>query len=280
MGWLVPLGVLICITGSLAYAPAGAAGGEGQIALQGWPSLDDATIRPGAQLLVDDNECTANFVFRSPDNATLYIGMAAHCAAVGGTTQTNGCETPTLPLGTPVTIQGAAHPGTVAYSSWVRMQELPELDPITCAYNDFALVRIDAADRVRVHPAMFHYGGPTGLVGVPPEPSTKVLTVGASATRPDEPQFDRREGRVVSNSGGGWSTTILTATPGIPGDSGSGVLLGDGRALGSLSTVSLAPVPGSNGIANLAKALPYAAAAGTSVELVTWDLLDAGLVPV
>jgi hypothetical protein len=47
-------------------------------------------------------------------------------------------------------------------------------------------------------------------------------------------------------------------TPGIPGDSGSGVLNAAGQAIGVLSTVALAPLPLSNGVGDLAKELEYA----------------------
>ncbi len=52
---------------------------------------------------------------------------------------------------------------------------------------------------------------------------------------------------------------MYTASPGIPGDSGSGYLTQNGEAVGVLSTLNLAPLPVSNGMTNLAKALRYAA---------------------
>lgn len=50
---------------------------------------------------------------------------------------------------------------------------------------------------------------------------------------------------------------MLTASPGIPGDSGSAYLDSQGRALGILSTLDLAPVPGSNGVGDLSRELAY-----------------------
>ena len=47
-------------------------------------------------------------------------------------------------------------------------------------------------------------------------------------------------------------------TPGIPGDSGSGFMSADGKALGVLSTVAIAPLAGSNGVGDLNKELAYA----------------------
>ena len=55
-----------------------------------------------------------------------------------------------------------------------------------------------------------------------------------------------------------WSATVYTATPGIPGDSGSGLLDADGRAFGTLSTVALAPLVLSNGVGSLPRELAFA----------------------
>jgi hypothetical protein len=50
---------------------------------------------------------------------------------------------------------------------------------------------------------------------------------------------------------------VYTVTPGIPGDSGSAFLDASGKALGVLSTVAIAPLPGSNGVGDVAKELGY-----------------------
>jgi hypothetical protein len=62
---------------------------------------------------------------------------------------------------------------------------------------------------------------------------------------------------VVQNTGGGWSHTVYTATPGIPGDSGSGFLNASGQAIGVLSTLQVLPVAGSNGVGDLGRELAY-----------------------
>ena len=49
-------------------------------------------------------------------------------------------------------------------------------------------------------------------------------------------------------AGGGWSRTVLTVTPGIPGDSGSAFMNASGEAIGVLSTLMLAPLPAANGV--------------------------------
>jgi hypothetical protein len=68
----------------------------------------------------------------------------------------------------------------------------------------------------------------------------------------------------VQSEGNGWSRTVYTVTPGIPGDSGSGFLNGSGQAIGVLSTVALAPLAASNGVGDLGRELAYARAHGLS----------------
>ena len=67
---------------------------------------------------------------------------------------------------------------------------------------------------------------------------------------------------MISADAGGFGYEVYTLNPGIPGDSGSGYLSQSGEAVGVLSTLNLAPLPVSNGVTNLAKALRYAAAHG------------------
>ncbi len=56
------------------------------------------------------------------------------------------------------------------------------------------------------------------------------------------------------------STSLSTVTPGVPGDSGSAFLDPNGRALGPLSTISIAPLPASNNIGDIDHELNYAKA--------------------
>ena len=64
----------------------------------------------------------------------------------------------------------------------------------------------------------------------------------------------------MSEDGNGWSHQVATVTPGIPGDSDSAFIDKQGRALGVLSTLEVAPVPASNGVGDLSKELQYLAA--------------------
>src|SRR6476660_6481139 len=80
-----------------------------------------AAVHPGVQTDTDGAQCTSNFVFYDA-SAAIYLGQAAHCAGTGSNTDTNGCTTASKPLGTPIAVDGASRPGTLAYSSWGAMQ--------------------------------------------------------------------------------------------------------------------------------------------------------------
>jgi hypothetical protein len=222
-----------------------------------WAPAASATIHPGVQTITSGGQCTANFIYT--DAGGTYIGQAAHCASTGAATDTDGCLAGTLPLGTPVEVTGASRPGTLVYSSWVTMQANGESNADTCAYNDLALVKIDPADVGKVNPSVPGYGGPTG-VGGDSAILDDVYSYGNSSLRLGITQLSPKQGKVVSTEGGGWSRTVYTVTPGIPGDSGSGFLNASGQAIGVLSTVALAPLAASNGVGDLARELAYARA--------------------
>jgi hypothetical protein len=239
------LKLTVSVVAAVALVPASA---------MAWAPADTATIHPGVMMFTDGAQCTANFVYS--DGGTTYLGYAAHCAGTGAATDTNGCDAGTLPVGTPVEIDGASKPGTLAYSSWVAMQSAGETDAETCDYNDLALVKIDPADVASVNPSVPSWGGPTGTASLGGTGST-VYTYGNSSLRGGVATLSPKQGTVVSRTPGGWSTTVYTATPGIPGDSGSGFLNASGAAAGVLSTVAIAPFAGSNGVGDLPKEVAY-----------------------
>jgi len=229
-----------------------------------WAPASSATITPGVQTFTDGGQCTANFVFTNAGGT--YIGQAAHCSGTGGATETDGCDSGSLPLGTPVEIEGASKPGTLAYSSWITMQATGETDPDACAFNDFALVKVDPADVGKVNPSIPGFGGPTALGGPASNRST-VFSLGNSSLRNGLRALRPKQGLVVSREGNGWSRAVYTVTPGIPGDSGSGFVNVGGEAIGVLSTVALLPLPLSNGVGDLGRELAYAKAKGFDVTL-------------
>ncbi|MFC5993713.1 serine protease [Pseudonocardia hispaniensis] len=227
-----------------------------------WAPAASAAIHPGVQTITaGGGTCTSNFVFTDGDRT--FIGQAAHCAGTGQATETNGCDSASMPLGTEVEIEGAAVRGTLAYSSWLTMQARGETDPDTCAFNDFALVEIDPADAANVNPSVPFFGGPTGVNvdGLPL--GTRVYSYGNSPLRAGVGALNPKAGISAGDVGGGFGHEVYTASPGVPGDSGSAFLDDQGRAVGVLSTLNLAPLPLSNGLADISRALAYANQYGT-----------------
>jgi hypothetical protein len=117
---------------------------------------------------------------------------------------------------------------------------------------------VAAADVGKVNPSVPQWGGPEGLDTNGLADGERVYSYGNSSLRGGITAFSPKTGVTTGSDGGGWEHYVYTATPGIPGDSGSGLLNSDGRAVGVLSTVSLAPIPGENGYGDLARELAYA----------------------
>jgi len=176
-------------------------------------------VRPGAVVQSDVGSCTFNFLFNGSDGRR-YMGTAGHCIleapAVGG----QAPET-TWPMGGgPVARDGAGNRiGEFAYA----ILEDPK---------DFALVRLDAG--VVANPQMCHFGGPTGInndlasgpvtlehfgngIGI----GTVLPARSAVALGMPDPDHVYALGAVV------------------PGDSGSGIISADGRAVGVIVTTGL-----------------------------------------
>jgi hypothetical protein len=230
--------------------------------LAAWAPADEATIHPGVQTQSPSGQCTSNFIFTN--GSDVLIGHAAHCTGSSAATSTNGCEQDPepLPLGTQIEIEGASRPGTLVYSSWNAMLAAGETDEDACAFNDFALIRIDPADVAKVNPSVPAWGGPQGT-GTSSS-GEQVYTYGNSSLRGGITTLSPKTGTTLSADPSGWSYDVYTATPGIPGDSGSAVLNDGGNGLGILVTVQIAPFAGSNGVTDLAKAIAYARTHGLS----------------
>ena len=230
-----------------------------------WTDVAEATIRPGSELVTEGGgQCTANFVFTEGDR--VLIGSAAHCTGTGAATDVNGCDAGTLPLGTRVSVEGADHPATLTYSSWEAMQRRGETDANACMFNDFALLELDARDHDKVNPTVPHWGGPVALsegtaVG------DRVFSYGNSSLRQGLDLLKPKTGLSLGQASDGWTHPVYTVTPGIPGDSGSAFLDAQGAAMGVVSTLALAPLPLSNGVSDLPRALAYAQADGLDAQL-------------
>jgi len=262
---------LAAVGASAVVAAAGIAATTAPVeAAAGYAPADSALIHPGTMMYTDGAQCTANFVY-TDSSGNVYVGYAAHCAGTGGSTDTDGCSTGSLPLGSKVdftndgsvvdegTIVGH---GTLVYSSWLKMHDLGTTDANTCAYNDLALVRIDTGDVSKVNPSVPFWGGPTGIDTDGTATGDRVWTYGNSSLRAGLSPLSPHTGISLGDDAadGGWSHPLYTVSPGIPGDSGSGFMTQGGKAVGVLSTLGLAPLPLSNNIGDLAHELAFAQA--------------------
>jgi hypothetical protein len=231
-----------------------------------WAPAADATLTPGVQTYTGDGQCTANFVFTDAARH-VYLGQSAHCAEVGGSSS-NGCRARSRPLGSKVTFDAGGSSsadgevvgtGTLAYSSWLTMRRQHENNAATCAYNDFALVKVDDEYVSDVNPSVPVWGGPDALNASGTSDGETVHGYGNSSIRGGDRQLSPQTGVTVEDSSAthGWSHEYESSTPGIPGDSGSAFLDSNGRAVGTLSTIALT-VPIVNALGDLHSELSYA----------------------
>jgi hypothetical protein len=176
-------------------------------------------VRPGAIVESDAGQCTFNFLFQGSDGSR-YIGTAGHCilgeSPVGGDV---GEETWAAGTGPEARDGEGNRIGEFAYAI---LQ-----DP-----KDFALIRLDPG--VAANAQMCHFGGPTGVNSdqtadpVVLQHFGQGLAVGtvlparsALAIGMPHPDHVYAQGAVV------------------PGDSGSGIISDDGRAVGVIVTTGI-----------------------------------------
>lgn len=239
---------------------------------------NDLQIRPGVLVQSDNGSCTSNFLYYTSAQR-FFIGAAAHCFSPDTNSGIDPCEGANAPLGSSVEIENARHPGTLAYSSWIAMQERGETPGSNaCTYNDFALVEIDPRDLDNVHPAAIFYGGPTGRLSGLAAVGDAVYTYGQSPFHVGVQTLQTKEGEISAIVGEGWSYSVVTDNPGLSGDSGSAVLHESGATLGILATVGLGlgPIgqsPVVNGVTSFERAVDYAQPYfGGRLRLATWPV--------
>ena len=112
----------------------------------------------------------------------------------------------------------------------------------------------------KVNPSIPFWGGPAGIDTDGTAAGDRVYTL-----RQLQPARRRRAALAATGislgddaADGGWTHPLYTVTPGVPGDSGSAFVSADGKAIGALSTLGLAPLPLSNNIGDLASELAFA----------------------
>ena len=178
-------------------------------------------VRPGAIVTSFVGQCTLNFLFQGSDG-NRYIGTAGHCAleapAVGG----QAGEHSWAPGNGPVASDGDGN--RIGEWAYAILQ-----DP-----KDFSLIRIDSG--VQSDPQMCHFGGPTGINSdTPGLDSPTVLEIfgngiGVGTVLP---------ARSMVALGMPDPDHVYAQGVVVPGDSGSGVISDDGRAIGVAVTTGV-----------------------------------------
>jgi hypothetical protein len=176
-------------------------------------------VRPGAIVESDVGQCTFNFLFQGSDGSR-YIGTAGHCILGDDPLGGDAGEQSWAPGTGPVARDGDGN--RIGEFAYAILQ-----DP-----KDISLIRVDPG--VATNAQMCHFGGPTGVnsdqgadpvvlhhfgqgIGVGTVlPARSALAIGM----PD-PDHVYAQGAVV------------------PGDSGSGIISDDGRAVGVIVTTGI-----------------------------------------
>jgi hypothetical protein len=171
-------------------------------------------VRPGAIVNSDKGQCTFNFVFSGSDGRE-YIGTAGHCilgeSVTGG--ECAGEESWSAGNGPVARNANGNRIGEFAYA-------------VLCDPKDFALIRLD--NGVNAQPGMCHFGGPVGGINSDQTSSAVLLQyfgngLGVGSVVP---------ARTAVAVGMPDPDHVFATGVVVPGDSGSGVISSDGRAVG------------------------------------------------
>ena len=176
-------------------------------------------VRPGAVVQSDNGQCTFNFLFQGTDGAR-YIGTAGHCILGGDPLGGDAGERSWAAGSGPEARDGEGN--RIGEFAYAILQ-----DP-----KDFALIRLDPG--VVANAQMCHFGGPTGInsdTGASPVvlhhfgqgAAVGTLLPARSALALGMPDPDH----------------VYAAGGVVPGDSGSGIISADGRAVGVIVTTGL-----------------------------------------
>jgi hypothetical protein len=178
-------------------------------------------VRPGAIVRSEVGQCTLNFLFLGSDGSR-YIGTAGHC--ILGTSPFGGDvgEMAWAPGTGPAARDGGGN--RIGEFAYAILQ-----DP-----KDFSLIRLDP--QVQANAGMCHFGGPTAVNNDQPGLLQPVVLnwfgngVGVGAVVP---------ARSALAAGMPNPDHVFAQGVAVPGDSGSGVISSDGRAVGVLVTVGV-----------------------------------------
>jgi hypothetical protein len=176
-------------------------------------------VRPGGRVQTERGSCTYNFLFQGADGER-YIGTAGHCILPAPSVGEQNAGEKTWAKGSgPAAKTGGKRVGEFVYA-------------VLATPKDFALIRLDPG--VEATPEMCHFGGPTGVFdGTSSDPVVLEYFgngIGIGNVLP------ARSAVAVGVSD---ADHVFAAGLALPGDSGSGVIAEDGRAVGVLVSVGI-----------------------------------------
>lgn len=207
-------------------------------------------VRPGGLVDAGIGTCTLNFVFRGSDKR-VYIGTAGHCAVAYGAERSWAAGSgPRARIAEPVELGvegglGITPVGETAADVAMKKYRFGEvayaaLSPEDASYLDFALIRLDQG--TSYSPALCYWGGPTGGVYTYTDRSGSA-GVGSRLTLRMYGHGMGISGVAPARTWIGWiptrEGTAYASGPGAFGDSGSPVILDDGRAVGVMVATNI-----------------------------------------
>ena len=142
------------------------------------------------------------------------------------------------------------------------MQRRGETDENTCAYNDLALVKVDAADVAKVNPSVPFWGGPVGIDTDGTAAGETVYSYGNSSLRGGIEELSPKQGTSLGTEGDGWSHTVYTVTPASRGTRAAPSSTPRATRSAPCPRWPWRRSPGSNGVGDLDHELAYAQANG------------------
>lgn len=179
-------------------------------------------VRPGAIVQTPIGLCTFNFLFRDPKNGARYMGTAGHCILEDAAGNPAGLQ---LDVGEKTWARGK---GPVAQdSAGKRIGEFAYA--ILKNPKDFALIRLDP--KVKASAQMCYFGGPTGM-NVATQGPTILHYFGNGVGIGDALPARTAIAPAMSSPDHVYAEGAIA-----PGDSGSGIISDDGKAVGVIVAV-------------------------------------------
>jgi hypothetical protein len=215
-------------------------------------------VRPGAYVETrhadgSGSGCSFNFVFDgfTVDGERLplgrYIGTAGHCVIDSGQKSWPDGEGPQALDST------GRHVGNYVFAALEGVR-------------DFAVIKL--LPGIEANPQMCHWGGPTGVLDGPVAAQTELKHFGQGLVF-----GDTIPARTALSTGGTDPDEARAYGAVIFGDSGSGIIAADGRALGVIVTVGYGMTAGGDGTVGITRLTPQLELAegvlGIDLELVT-----------